>query len=106
MEIVLLLGADQDLQAAYEWVSRYREGRGDEFLADLDKGFDYLRQFSRVGKVQRGRYRRLLVFSKRTLSEENSIGLPWFALRRSFSIRFTRAWTLAFLSVADPFGNR
>jgi toxin ParE1/3/4 len=61
MEIVLLLAADQDLQAAYEWVSRYREGRGNEFLADLDKGLDYLRQYPRVGKVHRGRYRRLLI---------------------------------------------
>ena len=61
MEIVLPLVADQDLQAAYEWVSRYREGRGDEFLADLEEGFDYLRQIPRVSKVHRGRYRRLLI---------------------------------------------
>lgn len=61
MDVVLLFAADQDLQTAYEWVSRHREGRGEEFLADLDHALGYLSQFPRVGKAYRGRYRRLLV---------------------------------------------
>jgi toxin ParE1/3/4 len=61
MEIVLLLAADEDLQAAFEWASRNREGRGQEFLDDVDRRLDQLRQFPRIGKAYRGRYRRLLV---------------------------------------------
>jgi plasmid stabilization system protein ParE len=61
MEIVLLFAADEDLQAAFDWLDRHREGRGGEFLADVDRELDQLRQFPRMGKVYRGRYRRLLV---------------------------------------------
>jgi plasmid stabilization system protein ParE len=61
MEIVLLLAADEDLQAAFEWVGRHREGRGEGFISDVDRTLDQLRQFPRSGKVYRGRYRRLLI---------------------------------------------
>jgi toxin ParE1/3/4 len=61
MEIVLLLAADEDLQAAFEWVGRHREGRGKEFISDVDRALDQVRHFPRSGKVYRGRYRRLLI---------------------------------------------
>jgi hypothetical protein len=51
MDIVLLFAADDDLQAAFEWVSRHREGRGKECLDDVDQRLGQLRQFPRSGKV-------------------------------------------------------
>ena len=61
MEVVLLLSAERDLQEAYNWVEEHRQGREQFFLRDVDLGLEHLKRFPLIGRLYRGRYRRLLI---------------------------------------------
>ena len=61
MEVVFLLSAEQDLQKAYTWVEEHRQGREQIFLHDVESQLEHLKRFPLVGRIYRGRYRRLLV---------------------------------------------
>jgi len=61
MEVVLLLAAERDLQEAYSWVGEQRQGREQFFLPDVELWLEHLKRFPLVGRVYRGRYRRLLI---------------------------------------------
>lgn len=59
MEVVLLLSAERDLQEAYNWVEEHRRGREQFFLQDVELRFEHLKRFPLIGRLYRGRYRRL-----------------------------------------------
>jgi len=61
MEIVFLLGAEQDLQEAYDWVAEHRSGKEHSFLTDVESRLEQLKSFPLMGRLYRGRYRRLLI---------------------------------------------
>jgi toxin ParE1/3/4 len=61
MEVVFLLSAEQDLHKAYIWVEEHRHGREQIFLQDLELQLEHLKRFPLVGRIYRGRYRRLLI---------------------------------------------
>jgi plasmid stabilization system protein ParE len=61
MEVVFLLSAERNLQEAYDWAEEHRQGRGDVFLQDLELRLEHLKRFPLLGRVYRGRYRRLLI---------------------------------------------
>src|ERR1700675_2305537 len=61
MEVVLLLSAERDLQVAYNWVEEHRQGREQYFLHDVELRLEHLKKFPLIGRLYRGRYRRLLI---------------------------------------------
>jgi plasmid stabilization system protein ParE len=61
MEVVLLLSAERDLQEAYNWVEEHRQGKEQYFLKDVDLRLEHLKKFPLIGRLYRGRYRRLLI---------------------------------------------
>ena len=61
MEAVFLLSAERDLQEAYNWVEEHRQGREQFFLQDVELRLEYLKRFPLIGRLYRGRYRRLLI---------------------------------------------
>jgi toxin ParE1/3/4 len=61
MEVVLLLSAERDLQEAYDWVEEHRRGREQFFLQDVELRLEHLQKFPLIGRLYRGRYRRLLI---------------------------------------------
>ena len=61
MEVVFLLSAERDLQEAYNWVEEHRQGREQFFLQDVGLSLEHLRGFPLIGRLYRGRYRRLLI---------------------------------------------
>src|SRR6266478_3091198 len=61
MEVVFLLSAERDLQEAYNWVEEHRQGREQFFLQDVDLRLEHLKRFPLIGRLYRGRYRRLLI---------------------------------------------
>ena len=61
MEVVFLLAAERDLQEAYNWVAEHRHGKELSFLRDLDSRLEHLKAFPLIGRLYRGRYRRLLI---------------------------------------------
>jgi plasmid stabilization system protein ParE len=61
MEVVLLLSAERDLQEAYNWVEEHRRGREQSFLQDVELRLEHLQKFPLIGRLYRGRYRRLLI---------------------------------------------
>jgi toxin ParE1/3/4 len=61
MEVVLLLSAERDLQEAYSWVEEHRRGREQFFLQDVELSLEHLKRFPLIGRLYRGRYRRLLI---------------------------------------------
>src|SRR6476620_2040199 len=61
MEVVLLLSAERDLQEAYNWVEEHRRGREQFFLRDVGLRLEHLKKFPLIGRLYRGRYRRLLI---------------------------------------------
>jgi putative addiction module component (TIGR02574 family) len=61
MEVVLLLSAERDLQEAYNWVEEHRRGREQFFLQDVELKLEHLQKFPLIGRLYRGRYRRLLI---------------------------------------------
>jgi len=60
-ELVFLLSAETDIQAAYEFHEDYQAGRGDVFMNHLDVALGHLRAFPEIAPVFHGTYRRLLV---------------------------------------------
>ena len=61
MEVVLLLSAERDLQEAYNWVEEHRRGKEQFFLQDVDLRLEHLKRFPLMGRLYRGRYRRLFI---------------------------------------------
>ena len=61
MEVVFLLSAERDLQEAYNWVEEHRRGREQFFLQDVELRLEHLKRFPLIGRLYRGRYRRLLI---------------------------------------------
>jgi plasmid stabilization system protein ParE len=61
MEVVLLLSAERDLQEAYNWVEEHRRGREQFFLQDVELRLENLQKYPLIGRLYRGRYRRLLI---------------------------------------------
>jgi hypothetical protein len=61
MEVVFLLSAERDLQEAYNWVEEHRQGREQFFLQDVELSLEHIRGFPLIGRLYRGRYRRLLI---------------------------------------------
>lgn len=61
MEIVLLLRAEADALNIYRRYEKLYLGRGELFLAALDRSFNQLRAFPENGPVLRTPFRRLLV---------------------------------------------
>ena len=60
-ELVFLLGADIDIQRAYEFYEECQAGRGDVFMRHLDAAFAHVRRFPESAPIFRRDYRRLLV---------------------------------------------
>ncbi len=60
IELILLLQAESDNQAAYERYENYQEGRGELFLRQLDVALTLLRRHPEIAPVYAGPYRRML----------------------------------------------
>ena len=60
-ELVFLLAADADIQAAYEFYESCQAGRGEVLLRHLDIAFGHLRTFPEMAPMFRHPYRRFLV---------------------------------------------
>jgi toxin ParE1/3/4 len=60
-ELILLLQADLDIQAAFERYEGFQEGRGAVFLRHLDAAFTLLRQHPEIAPAYAGSYRRMLL---------------------------------------------
>jgi hypothetical protein len=60
-ELVLLLQADLDIQAAFGRYEEYQTGRGDVFMRQLDAAFTLLREYPEIAPVYQGPYRRMLL---------------------------------------------
>ena len=61
MEVVLLLRAEADSLRIYARYEDLREGRGDLFLASVDRGLSQLSSFPESGSTIRPPFRRLLI---------------------------------------------
>lgn len=60
-EVVFLLAAELDVQAAYEWLDEQREGRGDQFLTRLREVEVLLSRNPHVGVQVDSSIRKILV---------------------------------------------
>jgi hypothetical protein len=74
MEVVFLLSAEHDLQEAYSWVEEHRQGREQFFLQDLELQLEHVKRFPLVGRIYRGRYRRLLIYGFRPTLQTKHFG--------------------------------
>ena len=61
MELIVLLGAESDIQVAFNRFEEYREGVGLKFLQELELAYEYLRRHPRIGRLYANNRRRLLV---------------------------------------------
>ncbi len=61
VEVVFLLAAEMDVQAAYEWFDAQREGRGDQFLSHLKALESLLIKNPRMGVSVDSKIRKLLM---------------------------------------------
>ena len=61
MDLIFLLGAEVEIQAAYGRFEELQEGRGEIFMRCLDAALMLLRSHPRIGPAYAGPYRRLLV---------------------------------------------
>jgi toxin ParE1/3/4 len=99
MEVVLLLSAERDLQEAYNWVEEHRQGREQYFLQDVDLRLEHLKKFPLIGRLYRGRYRRLLIpkypFGIFYVVESNRIVIQLF-MRSSISAKIPKRSESAF----------
>lgn len=61
IDLILLLQADLDIQAAFDRYEDYQGGRGEVFMRQLDAAFTMLRQHPEIAPVYEGAYRRMLI---------------------------------------------
>jgi len=61
IELILLLQADLDIQAAFERYEDFQAGRGEVFLRQLDAALGLLRRHPEIAPVYAGPYRRMLI---------------------------------------------
>ena len=61
MELIVLLGAESDIQMAFNRFDEYREGFGLKFLQELELAYEYLRRHPRIGRLYANNRRRFLV---------------------------------------------
>ena len=61
MEIVVLLAAELDIQAAFNRFEEYREGLGVTFLQELEVAYEYLQRHPGIGRLYAKDRRRFLV---------------------------------------------
>jgi len=61
MELILLLQADVDIQAAFDRYEEYQTGRGELFMRHLDAALGLLRRQPEIAPVYRFPYRRKLI---------------------------------------------
>ena len=60
-ELILLLQADLDIQAAFGRYEEYQTGRGEVFMRQLDAALTLLREYLEIAPVYKGPYRRMLI---------------------------------------------
>lgn len=60
-DLILLLQADLDIQAAFERYEDYQSGRGEVFMHQLEAALTLLRQHPEMAPVYAGSYRRMLI---------------------------------------------
>lgn len=61
IELVLLLQAELDLQAAFNRYEEFQPGRGEVFMRHLDAALTLLRQHPEIAPVYGEAYRRMLI---------------------------------------------
>ena len=90
MEVVLPLSAERDLQEAYNWVEEHRQGREQYFLQDVDLRLEHLKKFPLIGRLYRGRYRRLLIRDTLLVSSTLSNQTGLLFMRSSISAKIPK----------------
>jgi plasmid stabilization system protein ParE len=60
-DLILLLQADLDIQAAFNRYEDFQEGRGEVFMRQLDAALTLLRQHPEIAPAYGNRYRRMLI---------------------------------------------
>jgi len=60
-ELVLLLQAELDIQAAFNCYEDFQEGRGEVFMRHLDAAFTLMRQHPEIAPFYGEAYRRMLI---------------------------------------------
>ena len=61
IDLILLLQADVDIQAAFDRYENYQSGRGEVFMRQLDVALTLLRRHPELAPVYAGPYRRMLI---------------------------------------------
>jgi hypothetical protein len=61
MELVVLLGAESDIQMAFNRFEDYGEGLGLKFLQELELAYQYIGRHPRTGRLYANNRRRFLV---------------------------------------------
>src|SRR6266705_1000931 len=61
IDLILLLQADLDIQAAFGRYEDYQSGRGEIFMRQLDAALSVLREHPEIAPVYAGPYRRMLI---------------------------------------------
>jgi hypothetical protein len=61
MELIVLLGAESDIQVAFNRFEDYREGLGLKFFQELELAYECLRRHPRIGRLYANNRRRFLV---------------------------------------------
>ena len=61
MQLIVLLGAELDIQMAFNRFEEYREGFGLKFLQELELAYEYLRRHPRIGRLYANNRQRFLV---------------------------------------------
>ncbi len=61
MDLILLLSADLDIQAAFNRYENYQPGRGEVFLGKLNDAFGVLKRHPQMGSPYAAKHRRMLM---------------------------------------------
>jgi hypothetical protein len=61
MELIVLLGAELDIQAAFNRFEQYRNGFGLKFLQELELAYEYLTRHPDIGRLYANNRRRFLM---------------------------------------------
>jgi toxin ParE1/3/4 len=61
MELVVLLSAELDIQAAYNRFEEFQEGFGLKFIQELELAYEYLRNHPQIGRAYENNRRRFLL---------------------------------------------